>query len=87
MFNTIEAHSYTLWIEEASHPKFIRPARLDPRFQLLISLDQLCEPKAKGRRFPRLCLPNTRNPCIIDIVQSIFQLLETKSHALRIRRN
>ena len=43
----------SLWVEEASHPEYVRPAFKDPREELAVTVKKVREPEAKGSGLPR----------------------------------
>ena len=65
----------TLWIEESSHPEAVGSTLKQPGMELLITIQKICEPESKSCRFPRDLLPNTGDPSIEHVVQSISKVL------------
>ena len=53
LWSSHKNHNTYLRIEESGHPETVRSSLEQPRWKLLVSLNQLCEPKSERSRFPR----------------------------------
>lgn len=68
--------TYTLGIEETSHPKYIGPPLKYPSRKLGISFQKFCKPEAQCGWIPGHSFPDMRYASIIHVVQGISQILK-----------
>lgn len=65
----------TLWVEESSHPECFGPSLEHPVVELLVSLQELCEPEAQRGGLPGDLPPQVGHTSIENVVQRIAKVL------------
>lgn len=68
-------NAVTLWVEESSHPECFGPSLEHPVVELLVSLQELCEPEAQRGGLPGDLPPQVGHTSIENVVQRIAKVL------------
>lgn len=72
---TTDKNAVTLWVEESSHPECFGPSLEHPVVELLVSLQELCEPEAQRGGLPGDLPPQVGHTSIENVVQRIAKVL------------